>query len=167
METWHQGSSGRKHMEVRFHRYEPSWRLASPPAPAAGRGKRQRCIHCPPNVLVAVRLLFSGKVAGQFFSNNSIMSNPVAGLVIGVLVTVLVQSSSTSSSIVVSMVASSRESRSLWAQTHRTHFPVQLGSLGFTLNMSRLVTSVFLSCAMITCPASSQAASCFHPRGWV
>ncbi|XP_007168516.2 sodium-dependent phosphate transport protein 2B isoform X2 [Balaenoptera acutorostrata] len=50
---------------------------------------------------------WSGKVAGQFFSNNSIMSNPVAGLVIGVLVTVLVQSSSTSSSIVVSMVASS------------------------------------------------------------
>lgn len=37
------------------------------------------------------------------------LSNPVAGLVIGVLVTVLVQSSSTSSSIVVSMVASKRE----------------------------------------------------------
>ncbi|XP_037685454.1 sodium-dependent phosphate transport protein 2B isoform X2 [Choloepus didactylus] len=48
-----------------------------------------------------------GKVAGQFFSDNSIMSNPVAGLVIGVLVTVLVQSSSTSTSIIVSMVASS------------------------------------------------------------
>ncbi|CAO2639923.1 Sodium-dependent phosphate transport protein 2B [Lemmus lemmus] len=46
-------------------------------------------------------------MAGQFFSNNSIMSNPVAGLVIGVLVTVMVQSSSTSSSIIVSMVASS------------------------------------------------------------
>ncbi|XP_076992650.1 sodium-dependent phosphate transport protein 2B isoform X2 [Tamandua tetradactyla] len=35
------------------------------------------------------------------------MSNPVAGLVIGVLVTVLVQSSSTSTSIIVSMVSSS------------------------------------------------------------
>ena len=38
-----------------------------------------------------------------------VLSNPLAGLVIGVLVTVLVQSSSTSSSIVVSMVASKRE----------------------------------------------------------
>lgn len=55
-----------------------------------------------------------GKMAGQFFSNNSIMSNPVAGLVIGVLVTVMVQSSSTSSSIIVSMVASSRELGTQW-----------------------------------------------------
>lgn len=54
-------------------------------------------------------LCLLGKMAGQFFSNNSIMSNPVAGLVIGVLVTVMVQSSSTSSSIIVSMVASSCE----------------------------------------------------------
>ena len=38
-----------------------------------------------------------------------VLSNPLAGLVTGVLVTVLVQSSSTSSSIVVSMVASKRE----------------------------------------------------------
>ncbi|XP_007953472.1 sodium-dependent phosphate transport protein 2B [Orycteropus afer afer] len=50
---------------------------------------------------------WSGKVAGKFFSDNSMLSNPVAGLVIGVLVTVMVQSSSTSSSIIVSMVASS------------------------------------------------------------
>ncbi|XP_007448867.1 PREDICTED: sodium-dependent phosphate transport protein 2B [Lipotes vexillifer] len=62
---------------------------------------------CSLDVLSNAFQLVGGKVAGQFFSNNSIMSNPVAGLVIGVLVTVLVQSSSTSSSIVVSMVASS------------------------------------------------------------
>ena len=67
------------------------------------------------------------------------MSNPLAGVVIGVLVTVLVQSSSTSTSIVVSMVASSCESRNLRAQMHFRHFPVQLGRLGFTLNMSGLV----------------------------
>lgn len=51
----------------------------------------------------------AGKVAGDIFKDNVVLSNPVAGLVIGVLVTVLVQSSSTSSSIVVSMVASNRE----------------------------------------------------------
>lgn len=54
-------------------------------------------------------LLAAGKVAGDIFKDNVVLSNPVAGLVIGVLVTVLVQSSSTSSSIVVSMVASNRE----------------------------------------------------------
>lgn len=48
----------------------------------------------------------TGKAAGDIFKDNAVLSNPVAGLVIGVLVTVLVQSSSTSSSIVVSMVSS-------------------------------------------------------------
>uniref|UniRef100_A0A8C5XYD1 Sodium-dependent phosphate transport protein 2B n=1 Tax=Microcebus murinus TaxID=30608 RepID=A0A8C5XYD1_MICMU len=62
---------------------------------------------CSLDVLSSAFQLLGGKVAGQFFSNNSVMSNPVAGMVIGLLVTVLVQSSSTSTSIVVSMVASS------------------------------------------------------------
>ncbi|RXN07763.1 sodium-dependent phosphate transport 2B-like protein [Labeo rohita] len=51
-------------------------------------------------------LKWSGKAAGDIFQDNAVLSNPVAGLVIGVLVTVLVQSSSTSTSIVVSMVSS-------------------------------------------------------------
>ncbi|XP_037678907.1 sodium-dependent phosphate transport protein 2A-like isoform X4 [Choloepus didactylus] len=46
------------------------------------------------------------EVAGDIFKDNAILSNPVAGLVVGILVTVLVQSSSTSTSIVVSMVSS-------------------------------------------------------------
>uniref|UniRef100_A0A8C2N915 Sodium-dependent phosphate transport protein 2B n=1 Tax=Capra hircus TaxID=9925 RepID=A0A8C2N915_CAPHI len=62
---------------------------------------------CSLDVLSSAFQLVGGKVAGKFFNNNSIMSNPLAGMVIGVLVTVLVQSSSTSTSIVVSMVASS------------------------------------------------------------
>ena len=41
----------------------------------------------------------------QAFSQSSIMSNPIVGLMMGVLVTVLVQSSSTSSSIIVAMIA--------------------------------------------------------------
>lgn len=53
--------------------------------------------------------MFLGKAAGDIFQDNSVLSNPLAGLVIGVLVTLLVQSSSTSSSIVVSMVSSGRE----------------------------------------------------------
>lgn len=50
-----------------------------------------------------------GKTAGNIFQDNAVLSNPLAGLVIGVLVTLLVQSSSTSSSIVVSMVSSGCE----------------------------------------------------------
>ncbi|CAK6450313.1 unnamed protein product [Pipistrellus nathusii] len=62
---------------------------------------------CSLDVLSSAFQLVGGKMAGTFFSNNSIMSNPLAGLMIGVLVTALVQSSSTSTSILVSMVASS------------------------------------------------------------
>uniref|UniRef100_A0A671KCS2 Sodium-dependent phosphate transport protein 2A n=1 Tax=Sinocyclocheilus anshuiensis TaxID=1608454 RepID=A0A671KCS2_9TELE len=50
--------------------------------------------------------LLSGKVAGDIFQDNAILSNPVAGLMVGILVTVLVQSSSTSTSIIVSLVSS-------------------------------------------------------------
>ena len=46
-----------------------------------------------------------GKIAGSVFSESKLLSNPVAGLMIGVLGTVLLQSSSTTTTIVVSMVA--------------------------------------------------------------
>ncbi|XP_060103276.1 sodium-dependent phosphate transport protein 2B [Heteronotia binoei] len=62
---------------------------------------------CSLDVLSSAFQLVGGKAAGDIFKDNSVLSNPVAGLVIGVLVTVMVQSSSTSSSIIVSMVASS------------------------------------------------------------
>lgn len=65
-----------------------------------------------------------GKVAGDIFQENAVLANPVAGLVIGVLVTVLVQSSSTSSSIVVSMVSSGREQKQN-AHTYKKHAGVQ------------------------------------------
>ena len=43
------------------------------------------------------------------FAQDELPTNPVVGLMMGCLVTVLVQSSSTSTSIIVSMVASGRE----------------------------------------------------------
>ncbi|PKU32113.1 sodium-dependent phosphate transport protein 2b [Limosa lapponica baueri] len=61
---------------------------------------------CSLDVLSSAFQLVGGKAAGDIFQDDSVLSNPVAGLVIGVLVTVMVQSSSTSSSIVVSMVSS-------------------------------------------------------------
>ncbi|CAF2989825.1 unnamed protein product [Rotaria sp. Silwood2] len=48
-----------------------------------------------------------GKITGKAFTEGAILSNPIAGLMLGLLATVVVQSSSTSTSIVVSMVSSS------------------------------------------------------------
>ncbi|KAI1902965.1 hypothetical protein AGOR_G00022010 [Albula goreensis] len=61
---------------------------------------------CSLDVLSSAFQLAGGKVAGDIFKDNAILSNPVAGLVVGILVTVLVQSSSTSTSIIVSLVSS-------------------------------------------------------------
>ncbi|XP_007239743.3 solute carrier family 34 member 2a [Astyanax mexicanus] len=61
---------------------------------------------CSLDILSQGFQLVGGKAAGDIFQDNEVLSNPLAGLVIGVLVTLLVQSSSTSSSIVVSMVSS-------------------------------------------------------------
>ncbi|XP_051983023.1 solute carrier family 34 member 2a [Xyrauchen texanus] len=61
---------------------------------------------CSLDILSSAFQLVGGKAAGDIFQDNSVLSNPLAGLVIGMLVTLLVQSSSTSSSIVVSMVSS-------------------------------------------------------------
>ncbi|XP_038627521.1 sodium-dependent phosphate transport protein 2A [Tachyglossus aculeatus] len=61
---------------------------------------------CSLDVLSSAFQLAGGKVAGDIFKDSAILSNPVAGLVVGILVTVLVQSSSTSTSIIVSMVSS-------------------------------------------------------------
>jgi sodium-dependent phosphate cotransporter len=49
--------------------------------------------------------LVGGKKAGEVFRNSEVFNNPVAGMLVGVLVTVLVQSSSTSTSIFITMVA--------------------------------------------------------------
>ena len=45
-------------------------------------------------------------LSGAIFHNNPLLSNPMVGLMVGVLFTVLVQSSSTCTSVIVSMVAS-------------------------------------------------------------
>jgi len=61
---------------------------------------------CSLSFLSSAFRLLGGKAAGEAFSSNAILSNPVAGLMLGVVATVLLQSSSTTSSIVVAMVSS-------------------------------------------------------------
>ena len=64
---------------------------------------------CSLNFLSAAFRLLGGKTASKVFAADSILSNPVAGLMIGLLATVLFQSSSTTTSVVVAMVASGSE----------------------------------------------------------
>nr|XP_054751955.1 sodium-dependent phosphate transport protein 2A-like [Lytechinus pictus] len=60
---------------------------------------------CSLDLMSSAFRLLGGKEAGEVFSQNELLNNPVCGLMIGILATVLVQSSSTSTSIVVSIVA--------------------------------------------------------------
>merc|ERR1719334_1041116 len=49
--------------------------------------------------------ILGGRNIGALFSDSELLKNPIVGLMIGVLVTVLVQSSSTSTSIIVGLVS--------------------------------------------------------------
>ncbi|XP_033114773.1 sodium-dependent phosphate transport protein 2B-like [Anneissia japonica] len=60
---------------------------------------------CSLDIMSSAFRLLGGKAAGEALSHNELLNNPVCGLMLGILVTVLVQSSSTSTSITVSMVA--------------------------------------------------------------
>ncbi|XP_038077420.1 sodium-dependent phosphate transport protein 2B-like [Patiria miniata] len=62
---------------------------------------------CSLDFLSSAFRLLGGIAAGEVLNDHFLLSNPVCGLMIGVLVTVLVQSSSTSTSIVVAMVSAS------------------------------------------------------------
>ncbi|XP_065177905.1 sodium-dependent phosphate transport protein 2B-like [Sycon ciliatum] len=61
---------------------------------------------CSLSLMGSAFQLLGGKQAGETLSNSSLFNNPVAALVLGVLVTVLLQSSSTTTSIIISMTAS-------------------------------------------------------------
>ena len=60
---------------------------------------------CSLSFLASGFRLVAGRQAGQLFRNSEVFNNPIAGMLVGVLVTVLVQSSSTSTSIIITMVA--------------------------------------------------------------
>ncbi|CAF0731055.1 unnamed protein product [Adineta steineri] len=62
---------------------------------------------CSLDIMSSAFRLVGGKITGQAFTEGAVLSNPIAGLMLGLLATVVVQSSSTSTSIVVSMVSSS------------------------------------------------------------
>ena len=66
---------------------------------------------CSLSLLSDAFRLLGGKAAGEALDEEGIVANPIAGLMLGVLVTVLVQSSSTSTSIIVTMVGADSKLR--------------------------------------------------------
>jgi len=76
--------------------------------------------------------ILGGKNIGALFSNSDLLKNPVVGLMIGVLVTVLVQSSSTSTSIIVGLVSA--------GAPVRTAIPMIMGA-----NIGTSVTNIIVA----------------------
>ncbi|XP_033625136.1 sodium-dependent phosphate transport protein 2A-like [Asterias rubens] len=60
---------------------------------------------CSLDLMSSAFRLLGGKEAGEVLGESELLNNPICGLMIGILATVLVQSSSTSTSITVSIVA--------------------------------------------------------------
>merc|ERR1719431_1355003 len=76
--------------------------------------------------------ILGGKNIGSLFTNSELLKNPVVGVMIGVLVTVLVQSSSTSTSIIVGLVAA--------GAPVRTAIPMIMGA-----NIGTSVTNIIVA----------------------
>ncbi|XP_069116620.1 sodium-dependent phosphate transport protein 2B-like [Argopecten irradians] len=93
---------------------------------------------CSLDFLSSAFRLLGGKMAGEVFRNNAILRNPVTGLMIGVLSTVLVQSSSTSTSIVVSLVGAQ-------LLDVKTAIPIVMGA-----NIGTSVTNTIVALGQIT-----------------
>lgn len=77
----------------------------------------------------------TGRYASEAFRSNVVLTNPLAGLMVGILATVVVQSSSTSTSIVVSMVASESNSNSHSFETNLLIKKVNFTRSSFTSSL--------------------------------
>jgi sodium-dependent phosphate cotransporter len=60
-------------------------------------------LHQSLNALLPIFIL--GKQAGGLISQSDFLSNPIVGVMLGILVTALIQSSSTTTSVIVGLVA--------------------------------------------------------------
>jgi len=92
---------------------------------------------CSITFLEAAFKLVSGKQAGAIFGNK-VMTNPIVGLMIGILFTVLVQSSSTCTSVIVSLVAAG-------GLEVKTAIPMVMGA-----NIGTSMTSTLVSLTQVT-----------------
>jgi len=108
-------------------------RLSTTLAKVAGLLLLLYCFVCSLDVLANSFRLVGGRTTGEIFQKSDLLQNPVVGVMIGIVTTVLVQSSSTSTSIVVSMVSAD-------FLTVRVAIPIILGA-----NIGTSVTNTIVS----------------------
>ncbi|XP_007496698.1 sodium-dependent phosphate transport protein 2B-like isoform X2 [Monodelphis domestica] len=94
------------------------------------------CFICSLDLLSTAFELLGGKLIRHFFYDGSILYNPVAAFLVGLLVTVAVQSSSVSTSILVSLVSSS-------VLTVETAIPMVMGANVGTAITNTLVALMY------------------------
>lgn len=58
--------------------------------------------------------ILGGRNLSKLFQSSELLSNPIVGIMIGILVTVAVQSSATSTSIIVALVSAGNLTEYLW-----------------------------------------------------
>ncbi|KAL8570992.1 hypothetical protein ACOMHN_037852 [Nucella lapillus] len=95
---------------------------------------------CSLDLLSNAFRLLGGKTAGSVFQDSKLLQNPITGLMIGVMATVILQSSSTSTSIVITMVSSG-------ILEVRPAIPIVMGA-----NIGTTVTNTLVSLAHSTNP---------------
>jgi hypothetical protein len=102
---------------------------------------------CSLTFLSSAFRLLGGKTAGEVFSSDSLLVNPLAALVIGILVTVVFQSSSTTTSIVVAMVSSGSKYQNKYIKnTVNTSVPYRYFVISFYMTSTHVRFSIPTAC---------------------
>jgi len=90
---------------MKIHQHSSLHRLASPILKTLGISAALYLFICSLTFLSTAFRILGGRNLSNLFQNSQILSNPIVGIMIGILVTVAVQSSATSTSIIVALVS--------------------------------------------------------------
>jgi len=90
---------------MKIHHRSQLQRLASPILKTLGIIAALYLFVCSLTFLSTAFRILGGRNLSNLFQNSDILSNPIVGIMIGILVTVAVQSSATSTSIIVALVS--------------------------------------------------------------
>merc|ERR1719238_319381 len=90
---------------MKIHHRSLLHRLASPILKTMGILAALYLFICSLTFLSTAFRILGGRNLSNLFQNSQILSNPIVGIMIGILVTVAVQSSATSTSIIVALVS--------------------------------------------------------------
>ena len=92
-------------LKMKIHHRGLLQRVASPILKTLGIIAALYLFVCSLTFLSTAFRILGGRNLSNLFQNSDILSNPIVGIMIGILVTVAVQSSATSTSIIVALVS--------------------------------------------------------------